>query len=136
MQMSAICLHIEPRNGFTLLELVVVLALLGALGSLALPAVIAMHDSWSRQVAADGVRGQLGSLGHRSRAHAREVWIGLNGVEPVGFLQLPDGWSVSADPPIRYLANGACLGGVLRVFRGGQAFSLRLEPPRCVPEGL
>ncbi|MCY1214115.1 hypothetical protein D9M68_609580 [compost metagenome] len=136
MLMLAIYPNSDRRRGFTLLELLVVLALVAAVAALALPALMNMQASWARRIAAEDLNGQLQSLGFRARASGREVEICAAGIDPPEMLEVPDGWVLTADPPVRYLANGACLGGKLQVLHEGVVREVTLTPPFCNPQGL
>lgn len=135
-QMSAIYPGSDRRRGFTLLELLVVLALVAAVAALALPALMNMQASWARRIAAENLNDQLQSLGIRARDSGREVEIGAAGIDPPEMLELPHGWVLTADPPVRYLANGVCLGGELQVLHEGVVREVILTPPFCNPQGL
>ncbi|MND25609.1 hypothetical protein D3C80_160440 [compost metagenome] len=130
--MSVTCPSAEQR-GFTLLELLVVLALVAAISAVALPGLVKMQAAWSRRVEADDLLNQVRSLGYRVRNDGRELFIGERGADPSELLQLPEGWALSAQPPVRYLANGACLGGRLEVRHEGTVRILSLKPPYCTP---
>ncbi|MCY1264980.1 hypothetical protein D9M68_141840 [compost metagenome] len=130
--MSVTCPSAEQR-GFTLLELLVVLALVAAISAVALPGLVKMQAAWSRRVGADDLLNQVRSLGYRVRNDGRELFIGERGADPSELLQLPEGWALSAQPPVRYLANGACLGGRLEVRHEGTVRILSLKPPYCTP---
>jgi hypothetical protein len=47
-------------------------------------------------------------------------------------LQLPEGWQVEAEPPITFLANGACSGGkVTLIYKDYRRSQLTMKPPLC-----
>ncbi|MED5610371.1 MULTISPECIES: prepilin-type N-terminal cleavage/methylation domain-containing protein [unclassified Pseudomonas] len=134
MRTSATCPGSERSGGFTLLELLVVLALVAALGAIVMPSLLNMQEAWRRRVELQDITNQLQTLGYRARLEAQQTLIGPAGVEPPRMLRLPDGWVLSAGVPVIYLANGACLGGLLQLRREEAIRELRLEPPQCLPE--
>ncbi|MOA22101.1 hypothetical protein D3C78_1426400 [compost metagenome] len=134
MPTSVTCPGSERQSGFTLLELVVVLALVAALGAIVLPSLMKMQEAWRRRLDIQDIAGQLRSLGYRTRLQARETVIGAGGVSPADMLSLPVGWILSAQQPLVYRANGACLGGEVSVQHEGVVKVLRLEAPLCQPE--
>lgn len=134
MPISAICPSSESHAGFTLLELVVVLALVTLLGAVILPNLIKMQQAWKSRTELQDIVSQLRSLGYRARLQGLEVSIGPQGLEPVDMLALPSGWTLSARLPVLYRRNGACLGGKVELIQGEVHHEFDLGPPLCVPE--
>lgn len=117
------------QAAFTLLELLIVLVFVGAIAAVALPGLVRMQETWARRTALDDLFNQLQTLGYRVRSDGRELLIDESGAVPEQLLRLPDGWTVTARPPIRYMANGVCLGGKLQVHHGRATHTLLLQPP-------
>ncbi|MDE3738023.1 prepilin-type N-terminal cleavage/methylation domain-containing protein [Pseudomonas resinovorans] len=136
MPMLATCRSADRVRGFTLLELLVVLAVVAAIAAVVLPGLANMQSAWSRRVALQDIQEQLQSLGLRVRNDGRELTIDADGASRAEMLQVPTGWLIVAEPPVRYLANGVCLGGSLRIIHDGLPRDVRLDPPFCAPQGL
>lgn len=134
MPISAIYPSNERTKGFTLLEMVVVLALVALLGAVVMPSLLKMQQAWKRRTELQDVAGQLSSLGYRARLQGLEVAIGPQGVVPPQMLSLPEHWSLTAPVPILYLANGACLGGRVGLTQAQVTEFLDLEAPLCQPK--
>jgi len=125
----------ERHLGFTLLEMVVVLALVALLGAVIMPSLTKMQQAWKRRTETQDVANQLGSLGYRARLQSSEVVIGPQGISPAALLVLPSGWTLTASTPVVFHANGACLGGEAELSDDlGVRQHLLLEPPLCVPD--
>ncbi len=130
------------RQGFTLLEVLVVLILLGVLTSLALPRLLTAYESIQAAYDRDEVLAQLGLLGYRALRLGRGFELGEYPFPPElpperrAPLELPEGWSLRAEPPIRYQASGVCRGGQVELRYASQLYALDLKPPFCRPELL
>ena len=147
MRTSAICPSSagrRPSAGFTLLELMVVLTLVGLIAALAAPNLQRLYGSLTRATERDFIVDQIAGLGAEALMRGRDyVLLDTTGrpegdapVPPVGYvaypLEVPPGWQVRVDEPLFVRANGVCLGGVV-TLRHPESAPLRLElrPPYC-----
>jgi general secretion pathway protein G len=120
-------------HGFTLLELVVVLFVLGLLSALALPRLATVYDSLVAAYARDEVLAQLNGLSYAAFQHSQDFVLSrypAPAQAPIPLI-LPTDWTLSADPPIRFRANGACSGGTVQVHYQKFSQSIALDPPFC-----
>ena len=132
-----------PRaGGFTLLELVVVLALLGLALALVAPQAIRMIDTWRRATDVDAALGVLAALGAQARQQGRALAFPAGPVPPDALTGVPEGWTIELDTPLAVQANGACgdASGVLRSGDYTRRFALQapycrvvLDPPAEAP---
>lgn len=104
----------KPHRGFTLLELLLVLALVGLLTALVAPRLATWVDGARSRAALDAIRTRLEA--ERSLAfhegRPREVNAANAGRE------LPAGWRLELARPLIWEANGMARGGRLRLWNG------------------
>lgn len=154
IQMLAI--YPEPRSalphtlkGYTLLELLVVLSLLGMITAITLPNLVSLYNQFSNRLELESIVSDINSIGYRAFQEGRQYWlrngetIQSNDSEPTvdrytttttdNFpLTLPPGWILSVEQPVHYNFNGACSGGELRLhYLEELLLSETLEPPHC-----
>lgn len=125
------------QAGFTLLEVLVVVALIGLMSALALPSlqrVVAGVENATRRA---GVLADLNSLGYRAFVLGQSFDLAaptasglLRDGNPV--LTLPAGWRIEAQAPIHFSFSGYCGGGVLTLWApDGSGARVALEAPMC-----
>ena len=132
-------------RGFTLLELIVVLALLGLVTVLALPNLERMYEGFSRKAEQGRILNRIAGLGREAMLRGRAFAVygagedaaeaiadrRVSGFEPYD-LDVPPGWEVNLDRPLLVRANGVCLGAtVTLVHRGVSAARVVLQAPYC-----
>ena len=155
----------RSHQGFTVLELLVVLVLAGLLVAVAVPGAQSLHGSIVKRTERDHILDQLEALGRRAMLEGRTLLVisttagaptrdAAPGVksddrpeartvlarfgerfEPHA-IDLPEGWEIELDPALVVRANGVCLGAGLVLRRHG-AVDVRvyLEPPYCRVDG-
>lgn len=119
---SASCPRADARrarrrrgDGFTLLELLVVLALVALLTALVAPAAWRWVDSARERAGADVARAALEALPRQAFAAARRIEL-----TPAGPLPLPEGWRLDSAAPLVYETSGMTEGGRLRLSAAGR----------------
>jgi len=121
-------------SGYTLLELLVVLSILGLVTALAAPPLIRTVSTWQRQSDIDSVMEQVRGLPMRARSGGRTMVIddaSLQGTESP--LRAPDGWSLSATVPWVIHSNGVCEPGELMLRRDEREVPIVVHAPFCQP---
>ena len=107
-------------RGFTLLELLVVLSLMSLVAGLVAPGVSrAVTAARERSLKSD-LRVVLEGLPVRAYAQGRSMT--LDGPALQRLLEMPDGFAVQTDEPLRYGPTGIASGGVVRLL-GAQGAS-------------
>lgn len=122
------------HSGYTLLEMIVVLAVIGLAAALVAPAGFRTIATWRLHTERDAILGQLAAL----PARALDSGEGLTmpaGELPTGTagIELPEGWRLTLASPLEIRPNGACGGAGGTLEAGGRAFDFELAPPFCRP---
>ena len=132
------------RGGFTLLELLVVLAVVGLATALAMPNLQRLYAAATRASEQDYVLDQIAGLGREAMLNGRAYVVFGNAPPPdpaegaryadyeTYVVDVPEGWRLALDRPLVVLANGVCLGGALTLSHAqSTAVRLELAPPYC-----
>lgn len=120
------------RGGFSLLELLVVLALIGMLTAVVAPRLQRTYDA----IAGSGERDEVGRQLQRMPLLARQAGRAIvveEGDEAAlsRHITLPAGWSVSPLEQLRIEASGVCHPARLRVSGRGVVEVQQLTAPAC-----
>jgi len=158
------CFPTGPTGGFTLLELIVVLVLMGSITALALPNLSNLYATLGRNTERDQILDELSALGQKawssqtnlvlygsdepdqdgdSELASRSLFDRKSDSSPqegeanyANFEQpefdLPVGWKLQLEQPLRVLANGVCLGTeVTLTHDSGYEYRTTLVAPYC-----
>ena len=109
--------HPTPRSradGFTLLEVIVVLVLLGLLTSLVAPRLGTLYQSLVLRDERDSLVLQVQGLPYRALRTGREFHLGSTENVAEQPLDVPEGWEMDSDDPVVVKASGVCTGGTLQ----------------------
>lgn len=124
----------NQRKGFTLIEILVVLILLGLTSALVLPKFPAIYERFKSRAEQDNFFQGLGAL--NLKAYTQQKTIILNETSARELLEIPDGWELNIEIPIVYKPNGLCLGGKLSYTAKGITTPIKLVPPYCEAKRL
>lgn len=153
MPMSATCRNAESRRsaaGFTLLELVVVLAIMGLVTGVAGVRVFSMINTWRERTQLESLEQQFARLPVLARQRGSDIVLPppkpgatttAAGSELVATtdplpteppaLDLPKGWVVYFNQPLRVRGSGLCEGARIRIEHGDRKYWRVVAPPFC-----
>lgn len=121
----------KNHNGFTLIELMIVLFIVALLAGMIAPRLITFYDSVQAAYERDEVLTRLNELAYQAFQQSRDFTLTTYpSVEKIP-LELPQGWQLVTEKPIKFRSNGACSGGKVTLRYREQLFYLWLEPPFC-----
>ncbi len=119
------------HGGFTLLEMLVVLALIATVAGIALPNFGRFLDSFSAATKWREVESELADLPYRAFSSGRMIRL-ENGTVRGHLQKLPADWQVTSAGAIVYRDNGWCEGGTLVITNAnGMKREYVLTAPRC-----
>jgi prepilin-type N-terminal cleavage/methylation domain-containing protein len=121
-----------PARGFTLLELLIVLALVSMVAAMVAPRLQGTYDAVARSgERAEAVR-QLERLPLLARARGIAIEVRAGDAQALAsLLALPQGWTASPVDPLQVEASGLCHAARVRVSGGGTVETWRLAAPDC-----
>lgn len=131
-------------RGFTLLELMVVLLVLGVAAAIATPSLVRLVDRLGERSEQDRLSLYLQNLpvavmrqGGSYRLAPSSGYVPareLLGNAPAVLPEEAEGLLVWVPAAIEYRSNGACTGGILyQQLSGGRRLTYRLDAPLCRP---
>jgi prepilin-type N-terminal cleavage/methylation domain-containing protein len=136
----------QCRDGFTLIEVVVVLAVLASLIAIALPQFVKLYARTRASFEREDLERQLLELPQRVRDAARAGILADPAAEPAEpamdsasdapqklRIDLPRGWSMQVPKPILYHFTGACDGGEVIFSFPPSVWRYVLSAPLCRP---
>jgi prepilin-type N-terminal cleavage/methylation domain-containing protein len=117
--------------GFTLIEILLVLAILGLMLSVTLPISYDMYRSYKASLRAEEVMMVVSGLKRESFLYnERKILTSENGVMRVnGEEKTISEAQIRIDTPIEFYKNGTTSGGVLTVVTGNQVYEVQVQAP-------
>ena len=119
------------QKGFTLIEILIVVSIIGLMLSVSLPISYSMYMSYKASLKAEEVMIFISSLKRESFLYSEaKILSSKDGVIIVnGKEQVFNDTVIQIDPPIEFYRNGTTSGGTLKIYVGNQAYSLNVKAP-------
>lgn len=129
----------KPRThaGFTLLEMMVVLAIVALVVGVAAVNAFAMMHSWRARAQLDSIGEQFAHLPVLARQRGRAIVLPPKAdTDPENAklppaIALPENWLIRFDHPLRVQASGLCEGATVTLEHFDRTYQRRITPPFC-----
>ena len=126
--------------GFTLLEMVVVLAIMARVAGGAAVRVSSLVDSWRERTQLESIEQQIARLPMLARQRGDAIVLPPPAASTAAAdaaavdapaLELPEGWVVHFDRPLRVRGSGLCEGARIVLEHGDRRYRRVVSPPFC-----
>ena len=122
------------QRGFTQLEMIVVLAILGLATALVAPSAIRGIDAWRRQSELDSLLDQIRALPGNARASGKPILLNDAALKAAGApLRIAGEWTLGVPEPWSVAANGVCEGGEVTIGNDVGSRTIVVAAPFCEP---
>jgi prepilin-type N-terminal cleavage/methylation domain-containing protein len=131
----------KQPGGFSLLEMVIALAIMGMLGALAMPSLQKITERTGFSLDLQDVERQLDQLPQIAASQGKalvltssptaEYAVSTGSTQEPYLVKLPSGWQITVDAPIQYRYDGTCGGGRLHLTTSASQSDYLMKPPLC-----
>lgn len=124
--------NIQYIKGFTLLELLLVLSLIGIMLAIAAPNIQTLYRGFQNSMIQQDIEKQLNHISFKVYLNGQDFELTKESAQNV--ITLPEDVEISLDNPIFYRFNGICKGGTLQIETNSKKWHYLLEAPFCFPQ--
>ena len=119
------------KKGFTLIEILLVISIIGLMLSVTLPMSYSMYNSYKASLKAEEVMIFVSTLKRESFLYSEaKILSSKEGVMTVnGKEKTSNDILVHVDPPVEFYRNGTTSGGTVKINVGDQAYALNVRAP-------
>ena len=122
------------QHGFTLLEMIVVLAILGLATAMVAPSALRSIDTWRRQTEQDSLLDQIRALPGNARTAGRMVIVSSETLASAEApLKISADWTLRVPSAWRVHPNGVCDGGEVEIVNAYGVRVIEVASPFCDP---
>jgi len=121
----------KNSKGFTLIEILLVVSIIGMIFSVTLPISYRMYESYKASLKAEEVMIFISSIRRESFLYSEaKVLSSKDGVMMVNSEEkIFDDTVIQVDQPIEFYKNGTTSGGAVKIYVGEEAYSLNVQAP-------
>lgn len=122
---------VHQQKGFTLVELLIVVAIIGLMLSVSLPISFSMYSNYKSSIKAQEVMLFISKLKRESFLYSEKKVLSSknNRITIDGQAEAFDDSVIQIDTPIIFYRNGTTSGGTVKVSAGGSAYLVMIQAP-------
>jgi prepilin-type N-terminal cleavage/methylation domain-containing protein len=123
----------NDARGYTLIELVVVMALLAGLSGMVLPSLYSGYQRMAADYEKTDLTKNLSKFGYIAFKKRQQIILEADATEVVyaEFPDLPQGWKFFVEGRVSYYPTGVCGGGRITLKKGVVDSKMIMAPPFC-----
>ena len=121
----------ESQNGFTLVEMLLVVSIIGIMFSISLPISMAMYNNYKASLKAQEVMVFVSSLRRDAFLYSeRKILSSKNNIMTINGKENDfAGINLQIKEPIEFFRNGTTSGGAIKISVGDQVYKLNVLAP-------
>lgn len=125
-------MKLKNSIGFTLLEMLVVLSIIGLISAISFPKLGKMYERVEAATQRDDLSNQLKLLSFKAYQSGQAFSL-KQASEKAELFEMPLGWHLVSGDQVSYSAVGVCSGGQVTFQSSNATVTYRLDAPLCEP---